>query len=681
MTDDNSEYKDLFVEEAREHLNTLNQALLILEKDPHDKEALNKIFRAAHTIKGMSATMNYEKIQKLSHKTEDALDLIRNNKLEVDTEIMDLIFKCFDGIETMVEQIAENNMTEFDIVGLVEDLEKHMSIEDASKKKEKTPEKPTPTQDIKKLNLSTEASQNIIKEINNGKHAYKLTISVDKTCTMKSIRAYLLLKKLSDSGNITYSIPEKKSIEDGAFNEGFEIYYISSQDQQSIEKMINSVSELSTRIVSPILYENNQLNVQYVEQPDKPTLAMEQKQASGLEKATKTKPTENKTKTVKSDVQSIRIGMDQLDLFMNLIGELVISKSRLSQIASEHKLEDLSETANTVDRLTTELQDKIMAIRMIPMKHVFDRFPRMIRDLARDNGKKINLVIKGEGIELDRTILDEIGDPLVHLLRNAVDHGVETPEIRQANGKPVEGTVDLIAERTRNHVLITVRDDGKGIDPQAMRNAAVRKGLKTQEEVDKLDDKEAINLLFLAGLSTAEKITNVSGRGVGMDVVKSTIDKLNGTIELFSEIGKGSTFNLRLPLTMAIVKALFIGVGKEVYAIPISNVVETISLDNKDIQMVGGGKTTILRNDVLPLTFLRDILTIDENAEHKTIMNAVVVQKEDRKIGLIVDRLIGEQEITIKNIGGTLKRTKGIAGVTITGDGRVILVIDVNTLV
>lgn len=681
MTDDNSEYKDLFVEEAREHLNTLNQALLILEKDPHDKEALNKIFRAAHTIKGMSATMNYEKIQKLSHKTEDALDLIRNNKLEVDAEIMDLIFKCFDGIETMVEQIAENNMTEFDIVGLVEDLEKHMSIEDASKKKEKTPEKPTPTQDIKKLNLSTEASQNIIKEINNGKHAYKLTISVDKTCTMKSIRAYLLLKKLSDSGNITYSIPEKKSIEDGAFNEGFEIYYISSQDQQSIEKMINSVSELSTRIVSPILYENNQLNVQYVEQPDKPTLAMEQKQASGLEKATKTKPTENKTKTVKSDVQSIRIGMDQLDLFMNLIGELVISKSRLSQIASEHKLEDLSETANTVDRLTTELQDKIMAIRMIPMKHVFDRFPRMIRDLARDNGKKINLVIKGEGIELDRTILDEIGDPLVHLLRNAVDHGVETPEIRQANGKPVEGTVDLIAERTRNHVLITVRDDGKGIDPQAMRNAAVRKGLKTKEEVDKLDEKEAINLLFLAGLSTAEKITNVSGRGVGMDVVKSTIDKLNGTIELFSEIGKGSTFNLRLPLTMAIVKALFIGVGKEVYAIPISNVVETISLDNKDIQMVGGGKTTILRNDVLPLTFLQDILTIDENAEHKTIMNAVVVQKEDRKIGLIVDRLIGEQEITIKNIGGTLKRTKGIAGVTITGDGRVILVIDVNTLV
>jgi len=594
---------------------------------------------------------------------------------------MDLIFKCFDGIETMVEQIAENNMTEFDIVGLVEDLEKHMSIEDASKKKEKTPEKPTPTQDIKKLNLSTEASQNIIKEINNGKHAYKLTISVDKTCTMKSIRAYLLLKKLSDSGNITYSIPEKKSIEDGAFNEGFEIYYISSQDQQSIEKMINSVSELSTRIVSPILYENNQLNVQYVEQPDKPTLAMEQKQASGLEKATKTKPTENKTKTVKSDVQSIRIGMDQLDLFMNLIGELVISKSRLSQIASEHKLEDLSETANTVDRLTTELQDKIMAIRMIPMKHVFDRFPRMIRDLARDNGKKINLVIKGEGIELDRTILDEIGDPLVHLLRNAVDHGVETPEIRQANGKPVEGTVDLIAERTRNHVLITVRDDGKGIDPQAMRNAAVRKGLKTKEEVDKLDEKEAINLLFLAGLSTAEKITNVSGRGVGMDVVKSTIDKLNGTIEIFSEIGKGSTFNLRLPLTMAIVKALFIGVGKEVYAIPISNVVETISLDNKDIQMVGGGKTTILRNDVLPLTFLQDILTIDENAEHKTIMNAVVVQKEDRKIGLIVDRLIGEQEITIKNIGGTLKRTKGIAGVTITGDGRVILVIDVNTLV
>lgn len=681
MADNNSEYKDLFVEEAREHLNTLNQFLLALEKNPHDKDALNKIFRAAHTIKGMSATMNYEKIQKLSHKTEDALDLIRNNKLQVDAEIMDLIFKCFDGIETMVEQIAQNNMTEFDIGGIIEDLEKHMSIEDAAKKKEAKAEKQITINEIKKLSLTTEAQQDIIKEINNGKRVYKLTISVDKSCTMKSIRAFLLLKKLSDSGDIPYSVPEKKSIEDGAFDEGFVIYYVSNQDQQSIEKIVNSVSELSTRIVSPILYENNQLNVQCNEQPEKPALSPEQKQAPSLEKSASAKQAENKTKVVTSDVQSIRIGMDQLDLFMNLIGELVISKSRLSQIASVHNLEDLSETASTVDRLTTELQDKIMMIRMIPMKHIFDRFPRMIRDLARDNGKKINLVIKGEGIELDRTILDEIGDPLVHLLRNAIDHGIETPEVRKANGKPEDGTVYLIAERTRNHVLITVRDDGKGINPLVMRNAAVRKGLKTQEEVDKLDDKEAINLLFLAGLSTSEKITNVSGRGVGMDVVKSTIEKLNGSVEIFSEIGKGSTFNLRLPLTMAIVKALFIEAGEEIYAIPISNIVETIRLEKKDIQMVGGRKTTILRSDVLPLAFLRDILNIDEKEEHKTTMNAVVIQKEDSKIGLIVDRLIGEQEITIKNIGGTLKRTKGVAGVTITGDGRVVLVIDVNTLV
>ena len=393
----------------------------------------------------MSATMNYEKIQKLSHKTEDALDLIRNNKLQVDSEIMDLIFKCFDGIGTMVEQIAENNMTEFDIVGLIEDLEKHMPTEDAAKKKETPEQKQTTTKDIKKLSLTAEATQNIIKEINNGKHAYKLTIAVDKTCTMKSIRAFLLIKKLGDTGDITYSVPEKKSIEDGAFDDGFEIYYVSSQDQQSIEKIVNSVSELSTRIVSPILYENNQLSVQYIGQPEKPAPVQKQKQTPSLEKTTAVKPAENKTKAANSDIQSIRIGMDQLDLFMNLIGELVISKSRLSQIASVHKLEDLSETANTVDRLTTELQDKIMAIRMIPMKHVFDRFPRMIRDLARDNGKKINLVIKGDGIELDRTILDEIGDPLVHLLRNSIDHGIETPDVRQANGKPEEGIVDLIA--------------------------------------------------------------------------------------------------------------------------------------------------------------------------------------------------------------------------------------------
>ena len=373
--------------------------------------------------------------------------------------------------------------------------------------------------------------------------------------------------------------------------------------------------------------------------------------------------------------------MYQLDYFMNLIGELVISKGRSGQIAMDHNIDELSETINTFDRLTTDLQDKIMNIRMIPMSHIFNRFPRMIRDLAKGTNKKINLNIEGEGIELDRTVLDKIGDPLVHLLRNSVDHGIESPEERKKKGKPEEGTVNLIAERKRNHVLITVSDDGKGISADLMRRTAVKKGLKTEEEVGAMDEREALNLLWLPGLSSSEVITNVSGRGVGMDVVKSTIEKLNGVVEFTTEIDKGSTFSLKLPLTMAIFKSLFVGIGDETYAIPISNIIETVKITQGDIKLINGRQVTLLRNRVLPLSFLKELLgkQFDDEIDRKD-MYAVVIQKEDKQFGLIVNKLIGEQEITIKNVGGAMKRTKGIAGVTITGDGRVILVLDINTL-
>jgi two-component system chemotaxis sensor kinase CheA len=323
-----------------------------------------------------------------------------------------------------------------------------------------------------------------------------------------------------------------------------------------------------------------------------------------------------------------------------------------------------------------------MNIRMIPMKHIFNRFPRMVRDLSKQNGKRIDFQMEGEGIELDRTVLDEIGDPLVHLIRNAIDHGIETPVEREKKDKSAMGTVQLIAERKRNHVLIKVIDDGKGIDPQQIKKAAVKKGLKTEQEVQSLTDQQALQLIFLPGLSSAKKITNISGRGVGMDVVKSTIEQLNGAVDVHSVIGKGSTFSLRLPLTMAIFKALFIGIDQETYAIPISNIIETVKLSNEDITFVDGKKTTVIRNEVLPVVSLKELVKNDLY-QNESIQSAygVIIQREDKKFGLLVDRLIGEQEITIKNVGGSMKKTKGIAGVTITGDGRVILVLDVNTLV
>jgi len=685
-----SEYKDMFVEEAREHLQTLNQTLVDFEENPKDADAMNKIFRAAHTLKGMAAAMNYNEIQNLSHKTEDTLDLIRNNQLDISTDLVDLIFDCFDGLETMVEEIAEADKTDYDITDLIKKLEGYIEQGEQDPSKSKKPQKDKPKKEKKQtLKLSKTNVNKIKKEIDSGNNVFKIDIVVDESCTMKSIRAFLLLKKLHDMGDILFANPNEKAIEDGTFEEGFEIVFVSQNDVHYIYSQVDTVSELSSKIVTQliieknnvILDEKNSIKNQKDENSIKTSDEKEKTDSSKSSETTESSQKNKKTTTAGKQSQSIRVDMDQLDDFMNLIGELVISKGRLGQIALDHNIDELSETINTFDRLTTDLQDKIMNIRMIPMSHIFNRFPRMIRDLAKSSNKKINLNIEGEGIELDRTVLDKIGDPLVHLLRNSVDHGIETPEERKQKGKPEEGRVDLIAERKRNHVLITVSDDGKGISADVMRKTAVKKGLKTEEEVAAMDDKEALNLLWLPGLSSSEKITNVSGRGVGMDVVKSTIEKLNGIVEFTTELDVGSTFSLKLPLTMAIFKSLFVGVGDETYAIPISNIIETVRITEEDIKLINGKQVTILRNRVLPLSFLKELLgqQIDYQLDRKD-MYAVIIQKEDKQFGLIVNKLIGEQEITIKNVGGAMKRTNGIAGVTITGDGRVILVLDINTL-
>lgn len=679
MSDESAEYKDMFIEEAREHLTTLNQSLLDFEQNPSDEDALNKIFRAAHTIKGMAATLNYDPIQKLSHKTEDTLDLIRQHQINVDSDVVDLIFDCFDGIESMVEDIAVNDATDFDITSLISQLETY--LEDTVQKQNQPRNKPAAPASIS-LDLPKKITESLLRQLEQDRFVYGLHISVQKACTMKSIRAYLLLKKLDDAGDIVYSSPKRKDIEEGSFDDSFDLFYSTDADEHTVHDIVDSVSELEEKQVIPLTIEDDTIALPKDHVQKKKSIENEKEN----EKKSSTQPeqkNQGKEKTEsRGQSQSIRVGMDQLDEFMNLIGELVISKGRLTQISSDHNLDDLSETVSTFDRLTNQLQDKIMNIRMIPMKHIFNRFPRMVRDLSKKNGKQIEFSIEGEGIELDRTVLDEIGDPLVHLLRNAVDHGIETPEERKKKGKTASGTVGLIAERKRNHVLIKVTDDGKGIDPEKMKEVAVKKGLKTDQEVQGLSEQQALQLIFLPGLSSAEKITDVSGRGVGMDVVKSTIEKLNGVVEVQSTMNEGSTFFLRLPLTMAIFKALFIGIDQETYAIPISNIIETVKLSNEDFKTVDGQRTTVIRNEVLPVLSLKDLVKkTSDRLDTAESTYGVIIQHETKKFGLLVDRLIGEQEITIKNVGGSMRRTKGIAGVTITGDGRVILVLDVNTLV
>ena len=679
MSDEDSEYKEMFIEEAREHLTTLNQSLLVFEQNPEDEDAMNKIFRAAHTIKGMAATLNYDPIQHLSHKTEDTLDLIRQHQINVDGSVVDLIFDCFDGIEAMVEDIAVNDATDFEVTPLIDQLEQYLEST-TDKKDQPKSKKPTSSTSVS-LDFPKKTNETILQKLEQDQHVYGLHISVEEQCKMKSIRAYLLLKKLTDNGEIVYSKPSRKKIEEGDFDQSFDLFYTTKAEAEAVHEIVDSVSEIEEKQVVPLTIKDDKITLPKEFAQDQPAKKPEkQDKKQPTTKSTSKKPTKPK-KGSQGQSQSIRVSMDQLDEFMNLIGELVISKGRLTQIASDHNLDDLTETISTFDRLANQLQDKIMNIRMIPMKHIFNRFPRMIRDLSKQSSKQIDFQMEGEGIELDRTILDEIGDPLVHLLRNAIDHGVETPEEREKNGKSPSGTVQLIAERKRNHVLIKVTDDGKGIDPQKMREAAVKKGLRTEQEVQSLTDQQALQLIFLPGLSSAEKITNISGRGVGMDVVKSTIEKLNGVVDVQSSMNEGSSFSLKLPLTMAIFKALFVGIDEETYAVPISNIIETVKLYSKDFRFVDGKPTTVIRNEVLPVVGLRNLVKKTDTEDSTGSMYGVIIQREDKKFGLLVDRLIGEQEITIKNVGGSMKRTKGIAGVTITGDGRVILVLDVNTLV
>jgi two-component system chemotaxis sensor kinase CheA len=364
---------------------------------------------------------------------------------------------------------------------------------------------------------------------------------------------------------------------------------------------------------------------------------------------------------------------------MNLVGELIINKIRLMQLASVHKLDDLVETLASLNRLTNDLQEEIMAARMVPIEQIFNRFPRMIRDLAKNEGKEIDLILEGGDIELDRTVLDEIGDPLVHILRNCVDHGIESPEVRKQNGKNPKGTIKLTAMREKNHVVIEAVDDGKGMDPQKMRETAVKKGLMTQEEAAKLSDTDAINLSFLAGFSTADKITEISGRGVGMDVVLTKIGGMGGSIKLESVLGKGTTMKLKLPLTVAIIHSLMVKVGSDIYAIPIANVIRDLSIKKEEIKTIKGEEVVLIRGEVLPLIRLHKLFDIKSNGSEELLV--VVVERMGSNVGLVVDQVIGQQEVIIKNLDNNiLKGVKGFAGATILGDGNVALILDVGSL-
>ncbi|WP_340818894.1 chemotaxis protein CheA [Methanolobus sp. WCC4] len=684
-----SEYKEIFKAESEEHLQQLNDSLLGLEQNPNDLEYINTMFRSAHTLKGMSATMGFNTIAELTHEMENLMDMVRKSQVAVSNGLIDILFECLDTLEALVETVDNND--QLDISTLQATLAKAMEgnlpannaavnvTENVNNIENDTGEETIPEEEISPeigIELSDIEKQAIQCAAAEGNRVVSLKVVLDDSCVLKSARSTLVLINITKMGEIIKCEPSEEELEDEKFDLDFTVIFATKTGDEEIVATLKKISEIKDIIPTTIADENS---------------ASEDAEEDAAEKETESKndnePQQKNASTVKrsdavKSIQSVRVNIERLDNLMNLVGELIINKIRLNQLASDLNAKDLDESLANLDRLTNEIQTEVMESRMVPIDQIFSRFPRMVRDLAKSEGKQINLIIEGKEIELDRTVLDEIGDPLVHLLRNAVDHGIEPEEERKKLGKPVAGLVRLAASRQRNSVLIEVEDDGKGMEPGHLRDVAVKKGIMTREEVDKLSDTDALNIIFMPGFSGAKVVTDVSGRGVGMDAVKTKIEALGGTVKITSVPGQGSIMRLQLPLTVAIIQSLMVTVSDETYAIPLGNVIRDVGIKASDIKSIEGKEVIMLRGEVLPLLRLHDVLDCPAEQEDKENLIVVVVEKMGNNIGFVVDDLLGQQEVIIKTLDNKiLKNTRGFAGATILGDGSVALILDIATLI
>lgn len=693
-----SEYKEIFKAESEEHLKQLNEALLGLEQNPEDMEYINNMFRSAHTLKGMSATMGFNTIAQLTHEMENVMDMIRKSQMTLTEKIIEIQFECLDTLEVLVENI--DNPDAVDVSTLQCKLHSIMSLPSTAQDTVAVSEPitnliyhgPAKTMDTEMpaaqsisvteevsckevINKEIKFTQEELAEIQltraNDQEVLIVKVFLDESCVLKAARSSMVLINLNKLGKVIKTKPPEKELEDEKFDFSFLVVAATSQSMGSIQQRIENISEVTKVEIIPL----------YTHKKDAVDHGEKVREEKIIDPVNKNTIQQKKNESLKTG-QSIRVNIERLDNLMNLVGELIINKIRLNQLATDIRSKDLEEALGTLDRLTNEIQTEVMESRMVPIDQIFSRFPRMVRDLAKSEGKQISLVIEGKEIELDRTVLDEIGDPLVHLLRNAVDHGVESPQERAKAGKSSEGLVRLAASRQRNTVLIEVQDDGKGMDPAKLRDAAVKKGLMSKEEVSKLCDEEAFNLIFLPGFSTNAVITDVSGRGVGMDVVKTKIESLGGNVSVKSVLGEGSIVTLQLPLTIAIIQSLMIRTAGETYAIPLNNVVRDVGIRSKDIKTIEGQEVILLRGEVLPLLRLNSTLDCPVKVNDKENLIVVVVEKMGNHFGFVVDELLGQQEVIIKSLDSkVLRSVKGFAGATIQGDGTVCLILDIGTLV
>lgn len=697
---DVSQYLEIFIDESEEHLQTLSDCIMVLEKEPDNKDTINEVFRAAHSLKGMAGTMGFKRMQHLTHDMENVFQEVRSDHIKVTSGMIDLLFKCLDALEGYVDNIkstsdegTEDNEVIIkelnDFIAKTEGAEETGKTE-TSEAKEAAPES---TQEEKagqeKIELTNDEKKAIREAESNGQHIYVMTVHIQKDCLLKAARAFLVFKAVEDFGQILVYRPSSQDIEDEKFEFEFSFFLASEESEDKIVAAAKAVSEIEKVDAEEIHLDEYVKEAEAQEEQQAKEAAAEQKEApaEAPKAAEKKAPAANAKKQTNAKPvtgRTVRVDIEKLDALMNQVSELIIAKNSLVSISSnesgEYQNQSFHEQIEYLERITTNLHESVMKVRMVPIESVVNKFPRMIRDLSRKLGKKMELYMTGEDTELDRTVVDQIGDPLQHLLRNSADHGLEDNATRVERGKPEVGSIFLKAFQEGNNVIIEVGDDGNGIDVAAVRDKAVERGVITAEQAENMSQKEIINLLFLPSFSMAKKITDISGRGVGLDVVKSNIEALGGDVEVRTQLGEGTTFIVRLPLTLAIIQALMVEIRDEKYAIALGSISNIESIPVNEIKYVQAQEVIHLRGAVIPLIRLDQVLDMEEKQEEPENLTVVIVKKGDSLAGLVVDNLIGQQEIVIKSLGKYINNNKIISGATILGDGEVALILDVNTL-
>ncbi|MDR1884941.1 MAG: chemotaxis protein CheA, partial [Synergistaceae bacterium] len=683
---DMNQYLGAFLDEAGDNLEHLNELLLTAEQNQSDMDIINEIFRVAHTFKGMSATMGFADMAALTHSMEDLLGLVRTGDLVLSSDDVDILFKCLDTLTSMVDSIRggskDSDIESGELIQVLHERRDHPGIKPAGAPAKKSnvkaaakpkAEKPkakavkevvkpvddeAPAADIEEL--SEQERDWVISAEESGMNVFELKIALDETCMLRAARAYMVVTLIGDHGDIIKAIPSVEDLEREAFEREFTIYVASRDDKDSLVKQVMKVGEVASVEGRDVLITDD--SVPSVTEPlaeDAASKASEAEAGTVHDDAAKPaaadakKAADAKAHANKAGNRTVRVDIGRLDKLMNLVGELVIGRARIERLVQESRLKAFEEPLSQLGRISGDIQEIVTKLRMVPVSMVFDRLPRLVRDLSRQMGKDIQLQVEGAETELDRTVIDEIGDPMVHLLRNSLDHGIENPDIRESRGKPRLGTITVAAYQEGNGVIIEVRDDGAGIDPAKVKKKAIERGIITPEQAASMPDDEAVQIVMLPGFSTAEKVTDLSGRGVGTDAVKSKVESLGGQFMIYSKFGQGSRVVIRLPLTLAIVLALLIKVGDETYAISLENVEETLLVHKKDIKYVHGTPVTTVRGEILPLSDLSAIIGTpgdrSENEENPVVV--VRVGRDRSRVGFLVDAFVGQQEIVIKPLG------------------------------